>query len=218
MNPHFTDRVDAGQQLGEAIEHLRLIAPVVLALPRGGVPVAAEVAGRLHALLDVLVVRKLGAPNQPELAIGAVAEGAEPLIDTAAVRDLGLDQEALDDLVERERREVARNITCFRGGRSLPVLGGRDVIVVDDGLATGLTAEAALGVVRRHAPYSLTLAVPVGAPDSIERLQRMADNVVCLQRPPRFLAVGIWYDEFAQTSDEEVLALLARARREPGVH
>ncbi|MDQ6698526.1 MAG: hypothetical protein M3Z46_13825 [Actinomycetota bacterium] len=145
-----------------------------------------------------------------------MAEGDELRIDAAAAAGVGLDQASLAELLGRERREVERNIACFRGGRPLPALGGRDVIVVDDGLATGLTAEAALGVVRRHAPHTVTLAVPVGAPDSLARLGRLADDVVCLHRPTPFLAVGLWYEEFGQTSDDEVVRLLAEGRRQPG--
>lgn len=215
MKRGFPDRVDAGRKLGEAIADRGLVRPLVLALPRGGVPVAAEVAERLHAPLDVLIVRKVGAPHQRELAIGAVAEGDEALIDAAAARDTGADELLLDDLVRRERQAVERSIASFRAGRPLPALGGRDVIVIDDGLATGLTAEAALGVVRRHAPHTLTLAIPVGAPDSVDRLQYVADEVICLLSPAHFTAVGVWYDEFGQVSDEEVLSLLARAQHGP---
>lgn len=219
MNRRFSDRVDAGRQLGEAIVRLGLLNPTVLALPRGGVPVAFEVAERLAAPLDVLVVRKVGAPQQRELAIGAVAEGDETLIDTYGAHDAGADRATIDELVRRERAAVDRSIACFRAGRPLPPLARRDVIVIDDGLATGLTAEVALGVVRRRAPRTLTLAIPVGAPDSVDRLQQMADDVVCLLSPPRFVAVGVWYDEFGQVSDEEVLSLLARAHhRGPQSH
>ena len=128
---------------------------------------------------------------------------------------MGADQVTLDELVLRERQELERHVATFRAGCPLPALGGRDVVVIDDGLATGLTAEAALRVVRRHAPRTLVLAAPVGTPDSVDRLRKLADDVVCLLSPPRFLAVGVWYQEFDQTSDDEVLALLARARREP---
>jgi predicted phosphoribosyltransferase len=211
----FRDRVHAGRQLGEAVERLELADPVVLALPRGGVPVAVQVAERLHAPIDVLVVRKVGAPHQRELAIGAVAEGDETLIDAATARDTGTDEATLADLVQAERLAASECVTAFRAGRPLPALGGRDVLVVDDGLATGLTAEVALLVVRRHAPRTLTLAIPVGAPESVDRLARVADDVVCLLSPPRFLAVGAWYDDFGQVSDEEVLSLLARARNGP---
>ncbi len=212
VTDRFADRADAGRQLADAVEDLTLGDPVVLGLPRGGVPLAYAVAERLHSPLDVLVVRKLGAPHQRELAIGALAEDGETLIDAAAARAVGADQHDLDEVVARERREVERSVATFRDGRPVLGLRARDVVVVDDGLATGLTAEAAIRFALRRRPRSLTLAVPVGAPDSADRLRYLVDDVVCLLSPAPFLAVGVWYGRFDQTSDEEVLGLLARAR------
>lgn len=216
VSDRFLDRADAGRRLAAAVALLASTDPVVLGLPRGGVPVAFEVAEALGAPLDVLVVRKLGAPRQPELAIGALAEGGETLVDTSCARRVGADEAAVDAAMARETHQIQRGVALFRGGRPLRDLAGRDVIVVDDGLATGLTAEVALRVIRRRAPRTLTLAVPVGAADSVARLRLVADEMVCLLVPDHFLAVGTWYRRFGQTSDEEVISLLSqnRSRRE----
>lgn len=208
----FADRHDAGRRLADRLEQLELTDPVILALPRGGVPVAFEVAERLQAPLEVVVARKLGAPFQPELGIGAVAEDGEPIFDELLVRRLGLSDQALDELVVRERAELERRIEHYRQGRALPDLTGRDVVVVDDGLATGVTARAALRALRPHHPGMLLLAVPVGAPASVEQLDVDADEVICLHAPPSFTAVGQWYRDFEQTDDATVVDLLARAR------
>lgn len=216
MSGRYRDRVDAGRRLAALVEQLELADPVILGLPRGGVPVAFEVSERLGAPLDVVVVRKVGAPRQPELAIGAVAEDDEVLIDDAAARAVGADRATIDELVSRERLQMTQGVARFRNGRALPALGGRDVVVIDDGLATGLTARVALRVARRHGPRTLMLAVPVGAMDSVGGLREVADDVICVLTPSRFLAVGLWYQRFGQTSDEEVLSLLSRSRRLPG--
>ncbi len=206
------NRTDAGRRLAERVRRLELHAPVVLALPRGGVPVAFEVAAALEAPLEVFVVRKIGAPGQRELGIGAIAEGGALLTDGATVRAVGVSERELDELAVTERREVERRVRDYRGERPLPELAGRDVVLVDDGLATGVTAEVALRALRGRAPRRLLLAVPVSAPDTARRLRGVADEVVCLLEPQRFRAVGLWYDDFAQTTDEEVLDLLHRAQ------
>ncbi|WP_129305850.1 phosphoribosyltransferase family protein [Streptomyces sp. L2] len=208
----FRDRAAAGRELAGLLTDLgeqgELHDPVVLALPRGGITVAAPVARALDAPLDVLVVRKIGAPRHQEFAVGALVGDDPPLFDQDTLDRLGLTREALAPLVERERCELRRRERRYRGERPPPELGGRTVVVVDDGLATGATARAALRHVRRRAPARLLLAVPVGAPDSLERLAAEADTVVCPCRPPGFAAVGQWYDDFGQLSDADVLAAL----------
>jgi len=212
----FPDRRDAGRQLAAAVAELHLPDPMVLALPRGGVPIGFEVARALGAPLEVFVARKIGAPGHPEYGIGAIAEGGEPLFDRWAVEALGVTDQQLADLVAAERKELARRIERYRAGRPLPPLSGRSVVLVDDGLATGVTAEAALRALRAHGPAELVLAVPVCAPETARRLGRVADQVVCLSRPEMFRAVGQWYATFDQTSDDQVLALLAESRAKAG--
>jgi putative phosphoribosyl transferase len=207
----FHDRRDAGKRLARVLAVMDLHRPVVLALPRGGVPVAAEIAEALHAPLDVFVARKIGAPGRREYGIGAIAEGGAPLFDRWAVRAMGIPEDELLALADEEREELDRRVRIYRGGRPLPPLGGRSVVLVDDGLATGVTAEAALRALREAdlGVSDLVLAIPVCAQDSAARLGSLAE-VVCLYCPEDFRAVGLWYDEFGQTSDDEVVAILAR--------
>lgn len=206
----FRDRVDAGRELAEALEELDLHDPIVLALPRGGVPVAFQIAERFRAPLSVFVVRKVGAPMHPEYGIGAIAEGGEQVVDRVAMTMLGITEAQFEELAERERVELERRVREYRGDRPLPPIEGRDVVLVDDGLATGVTALAALRALRRLRPLRLILAVPACAPDSAERLRETADQVICLIAPEYFRAVGQWYQEFGQTTDAEVRELLAR--------
>ncbi|GAA0431631.1 phosphoribosyltransferase [Acrocarpospora corrugata] len=207
------DRAEAGELLAEALVGLRLPDPVVLALPRGGVPVAVPIGAALGAPVDVLVTRKIGHPGQPELGLGAIAEGGEPVFDAAMLEHVGLEPDDLAVVVERERRELARRVQVYRGGRELPPLAGRDVIVVDDGLATGGTARAALravrGRMRTQAGGMVILAVPVAAGETARALAEEADEVVVLAVPAHFRAVGQHYMAFDQLTDADVLALLS---------
>lgn len=207
----FRDRDEAGGRLADRLSGLDLHRPVVLALPRGGVPVAAPVAAALDAPLDVLVARKVGAPGHEEFGIGAIAEGSDEVVISDAAARVGVSPEQMATLAAVEQEELARRVRLYRGDAALPDLADRDVVLVDDGLATGVTAEAALRSLRRKGPRRLILAVPVSAPDTAARMTSFADDVVALECPPEFAAVGNWYEVFNQTSDEEVLTLLGRA-------
>lgn len=217
MGPPFRDRDDAGRKLAERLAPLHLREPLVLALPRGGVPVAAPVAAALGAGLAPFVARKVTTPEHPEYGIGAVAEGSsDVLVSDRAAAGLGLSRADVERLAEAELAEVVRRAERYRAGAPLPDVRDRDVVLVDDGLATGVTAEAALRALGRQRPARLVLAVPVGAPDSVARLGPLA-AVVCLESPPGFGAVGNWYRRFDQTSDEEVVAILRAHRSASGV-
>ncbi len=207
----FRDRTDAGRRLAEHVVTLALPRPVVLALPRGGVPVAVEVARALHAPLDVFVARKVGAPDNPEFGIGAVAEGDGVVANDDALRSLGLSADEWAALVTTERAELARRVDRYRGGGPLPDIAGRGVVLVDDGLATGVTAEAALVALRTLSPDRLVLAVPTCAGATATRLAAVADDVVCVATPDPFYAVGQSYEHFEQVGDDEVVALLRAA-------
>ncbi|MFC8018233.1 phosphoribosyltransferase family protein [[Kitasatospora] papulosa] len=207
----FTDRTDAGRRLAVALRHLGRRDPVVLGLPRGGVPVAYEVAQALGAPLDVIVVRKLGVPYHPELGFGAIGEGGVRVISEEIVRRAGVGEKDLVAVERAEAAELVRRAHAYREGRPRLPLEGRAVVVVDDGVATGATARAACQVVRAQGAAYVVLAVPVAPPDAAARLREDADEVVCLSAPVLFSAVGEWYRDFSQTSDEEVVALLARA-------
>jgi putative phosphoribosyl transferase len=209
----FGNRAEAGRLLAQELAvHAGRENVIVLALPRGGVPVAYEVAQALGAPLDVFVVRKLGAPHQRELAMGAIASGGVRVVDESLVRRMGLSAREVEEVAAQERIELERRERLYRGGGQLPDLRGKTVIVVDDGLATGATLSAAARALRRLGPKSIVAAVPVGAPEACAALAGAVDACVCLRRPSRFEAVGLWYDDFAQTTDEEVLRLLERAR------
>ncbi|CAN5853801.1 phosphoribosyltransferase family protein [soil metagenome] len=207
----FADRIDAGRQLAKRLDFLRGEDVVVLGLPRGGVPVAFEVATALHAPLDVLVVRKLGVPGQPELAFGAIGEGRVRVLNDSVVRAAGLGGATVDALESEQREELRRRVERFRDGRDRVSLAGRVALLVDDGVATGATARAACQVARAQGASRVVLAVPIGPDDLVERFSGYADDVVCLNTPPFFSAVGHGYRNFTQTSDDEVVAMLARA-------
>lgn len=204
----FADRRDAGRRLAERLTALADEDPVVVALPRGGVPVAEEVARALGAPLEILAVRKLGAPHNPEYGIGAIAEDGTRVFDPEALAVLGIDNAALAAIVARESEELRRRVVAYRGDRHPTDLEGRTVIVVDDGVATGVTDTAALRSIRRKRPRHLILAVPVAAPDSLARLREEADDVLCLLAPALLYGVGQWYRDFSQVSDDEVIAAL----------
>lgn len=209
----FQNRVAAGRALAGALDHYagRRDA-VVLALPRGGVPVAFEVAQALHLPLDIFVVRKIGLPGNEELALGALAAGAPPVLNEDLMQILGVTPAAIAGVTERERAEVARRERAYRGDQPPSALKDRVLIVVDDGLATGATMRAAVRALRQHAPAHIVIAVPVCSREAREELSTESDEMICLEAPESFFAISVWYDEFPQTSDEEVRTLLARAR------
>jgi predicted phosphoribosyltransferase len=205
----FRNRTDAGRQLAAHVQALALSSPVVLGLPRGGVPVAAEVALALHAPLDVFVARKIGLPGHEEFGIGAVAEGLYDPVRADVVDQLGLTGDEFEAIAQQEWLEVDRRVELYRRGRPPPDVRGHDVVLVDDGLATGVTAEAALRALRARNPARVVLAAPVCAQETVERLAAMADDIVYVAAPRDFSAVGRWYENFRQTTDEEVVDLLA---------
>ena len=211
----FRDRFDAGRELAARLSAYAGRSDVqVLGLPRGGVPVAFEVARALRAPLDVFLVRKLGLPGQPELAMGAIASGGVRVLNENLLRGLAVDPGLVEAVTRTEQAELARRERVYRAGRAAPDLRGKTVLVVDDGLATGTTMQAAVAALRQHPPERIVVAVPVGAVETCAELELEADRVVCALTPESFYAVGQWYRDFSQTSDEEVCALLARADAE----
>jgi putative phosphoribosyl transferase len=207
----FLDRHDAGRRLAERLAPLAIERPVVLALPRGGVPVAFEVASALHAQLDVLVVRKLGVPGRPEYGMGAVGEGGVCVLNDDVVQLVGVSDAEIAAVEQGELAEVERRARTYRRGRLMASVVDRTVIVVDDGIATGGTARAALRIVRAHGARRVILAVPVASNDAADALAGEADEIVALETPPDFGSVGSWYEDFTQVSDAVVIDLLARS-------
>lgn len=204
----FEDRVDAGEQLASLIDDHSVEADIVLAIPRGGLPVGRAVADALGVPLDVVGARKIGAPGNPELGIGAVASDGTVYLNEEYIADLGVGEDYLESAIERERAAAAEKVERYRGDRPPLDLRDRSVLVVDDGVATGATAIACIRQVREAGAARVVLAVPVGPPDTVERLQTEADEVLCVETPPYFAAVGQFYDSFTQITDEEAMAYL----------
>jgi predicted phosphoribosyltransferase len=208
----FRNRSEAGRLLAGALERYKGRPDVlVLALPRGGVPVAYEVATALNAPLDVFIVRKLGVPGHEELAMGAIASGGIRTLNSSVIQQLNIPQQAIDAMAAREAEELRRRERLYRGDKPSPAISGRTVILVDDGLATGSTMKAAIAALRRQNPAKIVVAVPTAPADSCEELQREADEVICAVTPEPFYAVGLWYENFEQTTDAEVTELIRRA-------
>ena len=211
--PAFRDREDAGRSLGAALKRLGgMVNPIVLGLPRGGLPVAFEVARAVHAPLDVWVVRKLGHPLQTELAIGAIASGGVRVLNEALIARTGLPAALVEQISAREHEELKRREKAYRGDAPPQELRGRSVILVDDGLATGATMSAAVAAVRQLGPHEVIVAVPVAPADTVQQLLGEADRVVCLEVPEPFLSIGSWYGSFPQLEDGEVLEIMRRSR------
>lgn len=212
MPPRFRDRRQAGRQLAADLAQYANRADVrVLALPRGGVPVGFEVARALDAPLDVFVVRKLGVPGHEEYAMGAIASGGAVLLNQQVVRSGGVSQDEVERVLEEERRELERRELRYRGNQPAPDVAGSTVILVDDGLATGSTMLVAVQALRAERPARIIVAVPVASPETCEAMRQVADTVVCSVTPDPLYAVGLWYDDFSQTTDEEVYDLLEQA-------
>ncbi len=216
MTPKFYNRRAAGKLLAAQLTAYSNRADVlVLALPRGGVPVAFEVACTLHAPLDVMIVRKLGVPGEEELALGAIASGGVRVLNDDVVSILRIPKAVIDEIAAREQRELERRERLYRGGRPAYDVHGRTVLLVDDGIATGATMHAAVAAVKQQHPAHLVIAVPVAAAATYDEFTAQGDEIVCVLQPEWFYAVGLWYEHFTQTSDEEVRDLLERASREP---
>jgi predicted phosphoribosyltransferase len=217
MDQPFRDRRDAGRKLAQLLLSLRRSDPLVLALPRGGVPVAFEVAGALGAPLDVFVVRKLGVPGHEQLAMGAVASGGRIVLNRELIEQVGVKQAAIEDVARRELYEVLRRESMYRAEQPPIQIKSRYVVLADDGLATGATMRAAVTTLRMSEPSRLVVAVPIAAPHACRALARVADEVVCASIPEDFRAVGLWYEDFEQVTDSEVQSLLEMHRQRSSI-
>ncbi|HLN89634.1 MAG TPA: phosphoribosyltransferase [Candidatus Binatia bacterium] len=211
----FNDRIDAGKRLAAALKDFSGKKGIVLAIPRGGVVIGHEIANALILPLDVIIPRKIGAPGNPELAIGAVAEDGTAILDEGLINYLGVSREYIKEEIERQKKEIQRRLRLYRQDTTYPNLKELDVIVVDDGIATGSTMKAALASVKNRSAASVTVAVPVGPPSTIQELEQMADRVVCLYTPEYFQAIGEFYRDFNQTTDEEVIMFLRESNQKP---
>lgn len=215
MDLPYQNRIQAGRRLAEALKDYAGRPDVlVLGLPRGGLPVAAEVARALGAELDLIVVRKLGTPGQEELAMGAIASGGAKVLNDELIRQLNISEKTIDKVAGEERKELQRREQAYRGDRPAPQVRDRQVILVDDGIATGATMRSAVKALKQLGPARLIVAVPVAPPDTVEALRSEADEVVCLATPEPFWGVGRWYEDFAQTTDDEVRQTLAEFWKE----
>ena len=217
MKTTFRNRTEAGRLLAKRLKptYANRSDVLVLGLPRGGVPVADEVAKVLHAPLDICIVRKLGVPGHKELAMGAIATGGIMLLNEALVRELKISQKALEQVAAREQQELERRERVYRGERSAPDLSHRTIILVDDGIATGSTIKAAISTIKQQQPERIIVAVPVAPPEVCQELKEEVDEVVCLLTPEWLCAIGLWYDDFSPTTDAEVRLSLARTMEEP---
>ena len=211
----YKNRSDAGRQLAERLSHYRDKADaIVLGLPRGGVTTAFEIARALHLPLDVLIVRKIGFPGNPELGVGAISETGALALNEDIIAAYGVDREYLARETGRQQEEIARRKVLFRGGEGLPPLAGKTVILVDDGVATGATVKAAVTTLKQEKLARLVVALPVASPDAEATIRRMVDEWICLQAPPGFMAVGDYYYDFTQVEDTEVMAMLKESREQ----
>jgi putative phosphoribosyl transferase len=212
MRRGFRNRKQAGSLLAEQLAaYANRPEVIVLALPRGGVPVALEVAKALHAPLDVVIVRKLGVPGQEELAMGAIATGGMQLLNNLVVRSLGISQKEIESAAAKERPELERRERLYRGDRPAPAIGGRTIILVDDGIATGTTMKVAIAALKQQQPSKIVVAIPVAPRSTCEEMRGEVDEVVCLLSPEDFMAIGAWYADFTQVPDQEVCDLLEQA-------
>ncbi|MBD2449430.1 phosphoribosyltransferase [Nostoc sp. FACHB-152] len=211
MTSKFRNRAEAGKLLAQQLTiYAKCKEVLVLGLPRGGVPVAFEIANSLNAPLDICLVRKLGVPNHEELAMGAIATGGVRVLNYDVINSLGIDHKIIDEVTAKEMRELQRRDRAYRGDRPLPEVKNRTVILVDDGIATGSTMLAAIAILQPQRPQRIVVAVPVAPPSTCEQLQAEVDEIVCLVMPESLYAIGIWYEDFSQTTDAEVRELLAR--------